>query len=76
MTTVQYMTRGINIGVMDAELHFQSQLMPYGEHILFQLKEVFLYYGHILERQHASMITNGRQGVTHANSITSIYSKK
>jgi hypothetical protein len=44
-----------------ADLHLQSQLILYSEHILFQMKEVFLHCGHTPKKEQASMITNGHQ---------------
>jgi len=62
MTAVQYMARGADIRITGADdLHLQSQLIPYNEHILSQLKEVFLHCGHTPKKEHASMITNGHQ---------------
>jgi hypothetical protein len=63
MTAVQYMAIhvGADIQIIGTDLHLQSQLITYSEHILFQLKEVFLYYGHTPKKEHASMTTNDHQ---------------
>lgn len=71
MTAVQYMAIhvGADIQIIGADMHFQSQHIPYNEHILFQLKEVFLCYGHTPKKEHAKQIS------TNAHSIVCIYCK-